>query len=396
MEIIIHRGTHQIGGCATEVRTKNTRILIDFGAELPDATGYLPPDDLTISGLNCGTPDFDGVLLTHYHGDHLGLINQIPDGTPIYLGRNAITIHQVYVRRLGNHAPEDMRKAAECLRPLDALSSFTIGDITVTPLPADHSAWDALMFLIEAEGKRVLHTGDFRLHGFRGKYTLQMLSRYAAGTDILVIEGTQFSGNRHEVISEQALQEKIKEEIRRNKYVFALCASTNIDRLASLHNATPRGKYFLCDRYQKDILEAVRAGARSTCYQFSKVLVYGKNLEQKLRKRGFVMAVRAGRYFSQAAEQYPEAILIYSMWEGYLDGRNPTLSEFVRPFAETGRIRYLHASGHASAQTLKQVCDTVQPRLGILPIHSEQPEHFRTLGLQFSVLSPADGEVISF
>lgn len=34
MEIIIRRGTHQIGGCATEYRTKNTRIFVDFGAEL--------------------------------------------------------------------------------------------------------------------------------------------------------------------------------------------------------------------------------------------------------------------------------------------------------------------------------------------------------------------------
>lgn len=395
MEIIVHRGTHQIGGCATEVRTKNTRILIDFGEALPDAAGHQPPDDLKIDGLNCGTPDFDGILLTHYHGDHLGLIAQVPDHIPIYLGRNAIAVHQIYVRRLGNNAPEEMRKAAERLRPLDTLSRFAIGDITVTPLPADHSAWDALMFLMEAEGKRVLHTGDFRLHGFRGKNTLSLLARYAAGTDILVIEGTQFSGSRHEVISEQALQEKIKEEIKGNKYVFALCASTNIDRLASLHNATPRGRYFLCDRYQKDILEAVRAGAKSACYQFPKALVYGRNLEPKLRERGFVMAVRAGRYFSQIIEQYPEAILIYSMWEGYLDGRNLTLSEFVRPFAETGRIRYLHASGHATAQALKQVCDTVQPRLGILPIHSEQPERFHELGLQFPILTLADGEIFS-
>ena len=34
MEVIIHRGTHQIGGCSTEIRTKSTRIFIDFGAEL--------------------------------------------------------------------------------------------------------------------------------------------------------------------------------------------------------------------------------------------------------------------------------------------------------------------------------------------------------------------------
>lgn len=395
MEIIVHRGTHQIGGCATEVRTKSTRILIDFGEALPDAAGRRPPDELKIDGLNCGTPDFDAILLTHYHGDHLGLIAQVPDNIPVYLGRNAISVHRIYVRRLGNNAPENVRRAVERLRPLDTLSRFAIGDITVTPLPADHSAWDALMFLMEAEGKRVLHTGDFRLHGFRGKNTLPLLARYAAGTDILVIEGTQFSGSRHEVISERALQEKIKEEIKENKYVFALCASTNIDRLASLHNATPRGRYFLCDRYQKDILEAVRAGAKSACYQFPKALVYGRNLEPKLRERGFVMAVRAGRHFSQIIEQYPEAILIYSMWEGYLDGRNPTLSEFVRPFAETGRIRRLHASGHASAQALKQVCDTVQPRLGVLPIHSEQPERFRALELQCPVLTQDDGEVFS-
>lgn len=312
MEIIIHRGTHQIGGCATEVRTQNTRILIDFGAELPDAAGYLPPDDLKISGLNCGTPDFDGVLLTHYHGDHLGLIAQIPNSIPIYLGRNAIAIHQIYVKRLGANVSDGVRKAADRLCPLDALSSFAIGDIKVTPIPADHSAWDALMFLIEAEGKRILHTGDFRLHGFRGKNTIQLLSRYAAGADILIIEGTQLSGGRREAISEQALQEKIKDEIEQNKYVFALCASTNIDRLASFYNATPKGRYFLCDSYQKDILDAVRSGARSACYQFRKALTYGNNLEPKMRERGFVMAARAGQQFSKIVAHYPNAILIYS------------------------------------------------------------------------------------
>ena len=66
MQIIIHRGTHQIGGCATEIRTGNTRILIDFGAELPDAEGNVSLDTLKINGLNCGKSDFDGVFFTHY------------------------------------------------------------------------------------------------------------------------------------------------------------------------------------------------------------------------------------------------------------------------------------------------------------------------------------------
>ena len=35
-EICIYRGSHQIGGCAMEISTGNHRIVIDFGANLPD------------------------------------------------------------------------------------------------------------------------------------------------------------------------------------------------------------------------------------------------------------------------------------------------------------------------------------------------------------------------
>ena len=34
-KIVIHRGTNQIGGCVTEIKTENHRIFIDFGEELP-------------------------------------------------------------------------------------------------------------------------------------------------------------------------------------------------------------------------------------------------------------------------------------------------------------------------------------------------------------------------
>lgn len=36
MEVIVHRGTHQIGGCVTEICSNNgTRIAIDIGENLP-------------------------------------------------------------------------------------------------------------------------------------------------------------------------------------------------------------------------------------------------------------------------------------------------------------------------------------------------------------------------
>ena len=35
MNITIHRGANQIGGCITEISSDNCKLLIDFGSNLP-------------------------------------------------------------------------------------------------------------------------------------------------------------------------------------------------------------------------------------------------------------------------------------------------------------------------------------------------------------------------
>ena len=56
MRIIIHRGTHQIGGTCVELETGDTRILLDFGMPLQDASGA----DFNDRALD-GTP-FQGLI----------------------------------------------------------------------------------------------------------------------------------------------------------------------------------------------------------------------------------------------------------------------------------------------------------------------------------------------
>ena len=63
------------------------------------------------------------------------------------------------------------------------------GDIVVTPYFVSHSAYDAYMFLIEAEGKRILHTGDFRGHGYFSKGLILTIQKYIGQVDVLIIEG---------------------------------------------------------------------------------------------------------------------------------------------------------------------------------------------------------------
>lgn len=86
MNLIIHRGTKQIGGCVTEITSGDTRIFIDLGSELPGEDGVIPKERLSIDGLTKGEPRCDGVFFTHIHGDHIGQIGRILPGIPIYMG----------------------------------------------------------------------------------------------------------------------------------------------------------------------------------------------------------------------------------------------------------------------------------------------------------------------
>ena len=51
MNIKIHRGTHQIGGCVTEYEYDGWRLFVDYGEELP---GGPKSGDLQIEGLTHG------------------------------------------------------------------------------------------------------------------------------------------------------------------------------------------------------------------------------------------------------------------------------------------------------------------------------------------------------
>lgn len=162
MKLCIHRGTHQIGGMATEIATEKTRIIIDMGDELS-----LEPDfvsaPLNISGVTDTNGHCDAVLFTHYHGDHTGQMLRIRPEIPIYTGALAKDI-----MRLSNahiyQKDEVLCKRMETIRTFSAGKPLWIGDMKITPFCIDHSAVDSYLFLIEADGKRILYTGDFRLH----------------------------------------------------------------------------------------------------------------------------------------------------------------------------------------------------------------------------------------
>lgn len=190
MKIIIHRGTHRIGGMATEIRTDTTRILIDMGDELS-----LDPDfvsaPLGIPGVTDDTDYCDAVLFTHYHGDHIGQMTRIRKDVPLYAGALAKDI-MLFSNNRGYHKDQELCDRIATINTFNGGDALSIGDIRITTWSIDHSACDSYFFLIEAEGKRILYTGDFRTHGFRGKAIFKILG-VIGKVDVLITEGTTLS-----------------------------------------------------------------------------------------------------------------------------------------------------------------------------------------------------------
>ena len=394
MNITIHRGTHQIGGTIAEISTKNAKVLIDLGENLPGIDGRtLPP----IDGLTVGDSTNSALFITHYHGDHIGAISKALPDVRVFMGEATRDIQIVKGRRLAGVVDDerDQLPRYEQAQTFKARDSITIGDITVTPFFVDHSAFDSYMFLIEAEGKKILHMGDFRSHGFKGKGLIPTLKTYVGKVDVLITEGTMLSRDDEKVIPERELQHNAKEFLNQYKYVFVLCSSTNIDRIAAVYQATPRGKYFICDDYQKEVLDVVQK--HSSCYtdlySFDKALIYGDNLQSRLMDRGFCMLVRANPYFSKTMAQFDKSksIILYSMWKGYLNDEQYNYKAFLADY----KWEDLHTSGHADKKTLIEVMTTVMPKVGVIPIHSDCPEAFTTMELPCETIFLKDRQVFS-
>lgn len=384
MKIKVHRGVNQIGGCVTEIKSKKTRILIDVGTNLPNTESKVKVNVANIS-KKC-----DAVFITHYHLDHIGEYIQVKKKVPIHIGEQAKNIFMIYQKKMKepslSEITEEHIDRLKNFKTFETNSPIEIGDMKIIPIRVDHSAYDSYMFIIEAEGKRVLHTGDFRTHGPIGK-DIPNLLKDIGKVDILICEHTTLSRTNENFMTEEMLQKEAVNLIKSNKYVFIMCASTNIDRIASFYHANKKAgnKIFICDDYQKDILDYVTKTSKTYTdyYNFSDVKHFDSTIYDEMVDKGFCMLVRSN-YFSKKfmhSPNFKDNLFIYSQWLGYLQGK--TADEDIVKFVPK-EYYYLHTSGHATAKGITQVCNIVKPKV-IIPIHGENSHNFDKLNLPYRI-----------
>ena len=390
MKVRILKGTNQIGGVFTEISSKEVKIIIDFGDDL-DGVKRLE----NIEGLTTGKPIYDGVFITHNHQDHMGRIDDILDGVPVYMSDLSREIFET-VFCFSKNKGKIHRKTIN----LEEGKTITIKDMKITPYIVDHSAYNSFMILIEAEGKRILHTGDFRNHGYKG-VLLEGTLKKIGKIDLLITEGTTLSREQIKSKTETELVEDIVEKTKKYDQVLMLMSTTNIDRVTTMQRVANRtGKTVIHDIVLSNVLQLVTQkipnalnSKKVGVYLPGSVYIkkdkeeYKKYIEpfqERINETGkllhgkFIMNIRVSML--KDIERLKEKVLdnccvVYSMWEGYQ--KEDIYKKFLDRMKELNIDIYnLHVSGHADYTAFNQVIEITKPN-AVIPMHTENKEKIK-------------------
>lgn len=400
MKLTIHRGANQIGGNCVEIATDSTRIILDVGLPLPplDETprkrGKLQIDPV-IKAVFDKPPRVDAIFVSHAHQDHTGLLNQTPKEVPIYLGEGTSKMMMV----AGLYAGQD-RLLQQRERPLPDGEPVVIGDITVTAYPVDHSVFGAHALLVEANGKRVLYSGDLRLHGRKQGMAPALIKAVNAkgSVDVLLMEGTHVGASRELRLDEDDLKEKILADILPAPgLVLAMFSPMHVDRLVTFYKAARRAKRILVlDHYAGYALHLVKKLARVPLpTRANGMAVFRPKFQRPFKTiawrfrgneitldeilshpRDYVMLFRPTMLGSDFAGKLPAGVrCIYSYWTGYL---NKPAFQTTRAKVDEARGTFLerHTSGHMFAEDIVWFVEAIKPH-NLIPIHTSQPKFFR-------------------
>jgi ribonuclease J len=411
MMITVHRGTHEIGGTLIEVASGGTRLILDAGLPLVDANrdpfdsfkalrstrdqliaeGTIP----AVTGLFTDqlTPP-DAILLSHAHLDHTGLLHHSRPEVPIYTSSG--TSKMMLAGGVFANRPTLDRVR---FRPVKPGTAFQVGDFKVTPFAVDHSTFGCLAFLIEAEGKSILYSGDLRRHGRKPDMLKTLVEDVAPrNIDVLLIEGTHLGSDREQSLTEFDLEERTVSLVQEaaDRLVLAAFSPQDVDRLVTMYRTARRAnRIFVADAYASFVLHLVSGEAeipRPTRENGIRVLHNATFRKKNITRLNdlfaddriemaeilaapakHLMVFRPSMTRFDFDDRLPDRVrVLYGYWPGYL--RNEDWIELRRHLDKIGGDFMLaHTSGHIYCEDLFDLIGKLNAKR-VIPIHTFEPQ----------------------
>lgn len=381
--VIILGGTGEIGRNMLVFEKAGRLLVVDAGFSFP--TDDMPGVDLVL-------PDFkyveerkeacEGIILTHGHEDHVGalswLLPQVPVpvyGTPLTLG-------------LANRRLQEYQIEAD-MRQIQAPGQLELGPFRCSFLAMSHSIPDAVAVAVETDDGRILYTSDFKIdeNPIDGRHTdLEGLARLGdAGVDLMLADSTNSirkGRTPSEAIVGDALGQIFESAQRR---IVVACFASNLHRVQQVcerAEAIGRRVAFVGRSMVANIEVGRELGhivvKDSTLVPIDEIdsvppeemviLCTGSQGEPL----SALSLIAAGEHRFVSLHRHDTVVLSATP----IPGNETAVHRVINGLYKIGAEVYttddlpVHVSGHAAADELEQMLNTVRPR-HLVPVHGE-------------------------
>jgi len=416
----------------------------------------LIPSDLDTSHFR--SLNVEGIAVSHAHMDHCGnigllkpnypiiasastllLLKAISDTSTAKLGSDVVYFSPKNKKENGRILESDRRKEicrdlicvdkftesfndffTKCVKPRKDFTKGTITNIQnesfemeIKAFEVDHSIYGATGYLISGDST-VAYTGDFRLHGKKGKKS-EAFFRNAKDASVLIIEGTRAGREDINESEEKVYNNCLKTAEQAKGIIVADFTARNFERLEIFKRiAKEIGRTLIVtakDAYLLNSLEKADGINR-----MEDLLVYGEIKRAKGNWEYYLLNEASGiKYIKpdNISKDQNKYIICFSLFDlknlldfhpnqgTYIYSSSEAFEEesefdFFRLYTwlkhlnleifgfevieEGGRLKPkfmegYHASGHASKSDLIRAIDINDPEI-IIPIHTDNPDWF--------------------
>lgn len=389
-KLCVHRAADTIGGnCIEIVSSADERLLLDAG--LPLDTSYDSANHLPTT-LDISHP-VTGVIFSHAHQDHYGLLHALPADWNFWSGKSTRTIISMG------------KEIRQQWNTWESGEPFSCGSFIITPHPVDHSAFDAHALEISIDGKKIFYSGDFRNHGRKGELVNALIENPPKNIDVLLLEGTNLPSAK-ETPKSTATENEL-EVLFANIFketpgrVFVTTACSNIDRLETLLNAClASNRILVVDVYTAYLLRKITDSPASLKTEGftsrvkvvvtkrvrdfvqkhfnepniiedfkSQDIAFGAKTLEQITNRWVILARNSmiDDFKAKGVTPTTKDTWIWSLWNGY---KKEKWFESLSVFFSPCRKETVHTSGHASLELLQEFASSLNPKI-IIPVHGE-------------------------
>lgn len=413
-------GVAEIGMNWTLYGADDQFILVDAG------TTFAPRD---VAGVEAVMPDphifrllgrrLKGLVVTHFHEDHVGAIHRL---WPKY-AKCPIFAPPFAAMMLSNRFQEMGTRGNVSLTTFTPGAELDIGAFHLRTIKVAHSTPHCVALAIEHGGKRIIHTGDWKIDPAPGIGSTTDLDAFArlgrSGVDLMLCDSTNADRERPQT-SEASVREAMTNVFKDAKgMVFVSSFGSNVARMASVAHAAKaaRRKVALAGRSLRNAAEvAEKLGLTRDVPAF----LPDSTKFNGTQRRGCVLICTGTQGEENAAlaklaakkvvdprlpEVKPGDVIVHSARaipgneeyiDAVLDGLRAKGARIITA-ADLVDGQPVHVTGHPCRTDLREMYQAVRPRLA-MPVHGT-PAHLeahaalaRDAGVEAAV-TPRDGAI---